>query len=272
MSDAEPHGPLIVELAQSTSDVRESQSLRWRVFHDEMGAELPVHRELGPGFDHDAWDDFCDHLLVRDAVSRRLIASTRILTGSRAWTAGGFYSQGEFDLSGLRDLPERVMEVGRTCVDPAYRGGGAIASLWAGLARYMVSESFDAMIGCASVPIPANDHLTASWLDALCTRHMGPESLRVQPLHGLTEAGFDLERGDIERTSSTTSFAPPPLLKGYLRLGAYLCGPPCYDPAFGTADVFIFLDVQRIPARYHRHFLRDVRVAEPNDAMVAGEF
>lgn len=275
-SDAgEGVGPLVVELSRTLDDVRESQRLRWRVFADEMGATLPVHRELGPGFDHDQWDDHCDHLLVRDAATRALVASTRILTGGRAWTAGGFYSQGEFDLAGLRDLPERVMEVGRTCVDPAHRNGAAISSLWAGLARYMVAEAFDAMIGCASVPLAPDDHATASWLDELCRLSAGPDSLRVTPLHGLAAAGFDLERGAALRAAAVATPdkpALPPLLKGYLRLGAYLCGPPCYDPVFGTADVFIYLDVRRIPARYHRHFLRDVRVAESNDAMVAGEF
>lgn len=266
-------GPLVVELARTTADVRDSQRLRWRVFAEEMGATLPVHRELGPGFDHDLWDDHCDHLLVRDAATRALVASTRILTASRAWVAGGFYSQGEFDLAGLRDLPERVMEVGRTCVDPAHRNGAAISSLWAGLARYMVAESFDAMIGCASVPLAPGDDATASWLDELCRLSAGPESLQVTPLHALADAGFDLERGHALRAADARAKPVlPPLLKGYLRLGAYLCGPPCYDPAFGTADVFIFLDVRRIPARYHRHFLRDVRVAEASDALVAGEF
>ncbi|MBI3171201.1 MAG: GNAT family N-acetyltransferase, partial [Hydrocarboniphaga effusa] len=123
-----------VRFARNREEVLETQRLRYRIFAQEMGAQIDG------GVDQDRYDPFCRHLLVRDEAQNRLVACTRILTDERARDAGGFYSEHEFELNLLDSLPGRVLEVGRTCVDAEYRGGAAIATLWSGLAGYVTQN------------------------------------------------------------------------------------------------------------------------------------
>jgi putative hemolysin len=239
-----PSQALFAALASTQLDIIASQRLRYQVFAEEMGAQLP---SADRGIDVDGYDPFCRHLLVREAATGDVVASTRILDSARAAEAGGFYSQSEFDLGQLGHLPGRVMEVGRTCVRADYRTGGAINSLWTGLARYMTENHFDYMMGCASIPFTPGDVAAHALLNQLYTAHPAPEHFRVQP------------RCPVPRvwTHPASPARMPPLLKAYLRIGAWICGEACWDPEFGVADVFILLDVKQVPERYRRHFLRE---------------
>ena len=239
-----PHQALVTELASRPADVLACQRLRYRVFAEEMGARLPT---ADLGIDADGYDAFCRHLLVREADTADVVACTRILVSDDAPVAGGFYSESEFDLGALVDLPGRVMEVGRTCVRADYRTGWAINALWTGLARVMTRERFDFMIGCASVPFVPGDKAAHALLNQLYANHTSPPQYRVHPRQPIPAM-----------PGASASPAPlPPLLKAYLRLGARICGEACWDPDFGVADVFIFLDVRDVPDRYRRHFLRE---------------
>jgi len=238
-----PRQALVTELASRPADVLDSQRLRYRVFAEEMGARLP---SAHLGIDSDGYDDFCKHLLVREADSGEVVASTRILVSEDAPAAGGFYSQSEFDLGALETLPGRVMEVGRTCVRSDYRTGLAINALWTGLARFMTAGRFDFLMGCASMPFTPGDPSAHAQLDQLYASHPAPPRYRVIPRHPVP---------DMARQPAPPE-ALPPLLKAYLRLGAWICGEACWDPEFGVADVFVLLDVAQVPDRYRRHFLR----------------
>nr|WP_237251747.1 GNAT family N-acyltransferase [Thioalkalivibrio nitratireducens] len=239
-----PRQPLLVaEIAATPADVLASQQLRFSVFAQEMGARLA---SADQGIDRDRYDDFCQHLLVRDASTDEVVASTRILNSDDAPAAGGFYSQDEFALGRMNELPGRVMEVGRTCVHADYRTGRAINALWTGLAGFMTAHRFDFMMGCASIPLPQNDPSVHALLHQLYEKHLGPPEYRVVPRHPVPQLQW----------RAGTPADPPPLLKAYLRLGAWVCGEACHDPDFGVADVFILLDVRRVPDRYRRHFLR----------------
>jgi putative hemolysin len=231
---------LVTELASTPSAVLASQRLRHRVFMEELGAR-PSGTD--PGIDADIHDAFCHHLLVRDADTGAVVASTRILMSEIASIAGGFYSKGEFELGVLETLPGRIMEVGRTCVHPDYRNGSAINALWTGLARIMIERRVRFMMGCASIPFTPEDTSAYGLLADLQARHRAPEAFSVRPLHPVPPSA-----------AITAPSAAPPLLKAYLRLGAWICGEACWDPDFGVADVFILLDVNRIPERYRRHF------------------
>lgn len=231
---------LQVSLASSDAELRESQRLRYCVFAEEMGARL--HNTL-PGHDHDALDVYCRHLLVRDGASGELIGSTRILTDASAQAAGGFYSDGEFELAAIRALPGRVMEIGRTCVHRDHRNGATIATLWAGLAAFVAEHGIAYLIGCASVPCADGD-ARAIYAD-LAPRHLTPPALRVTPRQPLPPAAAP-RRDD---------YVLPPLLKAYLRVGAQIGGEPCFDPDFDCADLFIVLDTVNLERRYARHFL-----------------
>ena len=232
---------LRVALARSRAEIEAGQRLRYAIFAGEMGATL--HNRI-PGLDHDRFDAYCQHLLVREG-SGRIVACTRLLTPEGARRAGGFYSQTEFDLTPVLALPGRLLEIGRTCVDPDYRNGATISTLWSGLATFIAEQRMDYLIGCASMPLGADGSEARALYAELAARHLVPEALRVKP-------HLPLPRRD---GVAWSEYAVPPLLKAYLRLGAQIGGEPCLDPDFHVADVFILLASQRIERRYARHFL-----------------
>lgn len=234
---------LITELASTPSAVLACQRLRHQVFLEELGA-CPA--SAGHGIDADVYDAFCHHLLVRHSETGEVVASTRILMSDVAPLAGGFYSNGEFELGALQTLPGRVMEVGRTCVRHDYRNGSAIHALWTGLARIMVERRVAYMMGCASIPFTPQDTWACALIAELQANHRAPEAFTVRPRRPLPPVAV-----------TAPSRPAPPLLKAYLRLGAWVCGEACWDPDFGVADVLVLLDVRRIPQRYLRHFARE---------------
>ncbi|MBV5308341.1 GNAT family N-acetyltransferase [Chromatium okenii] len=232
---------LFVELASSAQDVRDAQALRYRVFAEEMGANL--HGNLG--HDVDEFDAYCQHLLVREANTGRIVGCTRLLSDHQAARLGQFYSETEFELSAIRQLHGRLLEVGRTCIAPDFRQGAAIAVLWSGLAAFIHLHSFDYLFGCASIPLGDNDLQAAAIMNRLRRHALAPETLRVTPHIPLQTPPF---------TDDNLDAPLPPLLRTYLRLGAKVCGEPCRDADFGVADVLILLNVDDINASFSRHF------------------
>ncbi len=237
-------GRLRVMLASGSADVRAAQRLRHRVFVEEMGA----HLDGGvPGIESDRFDPYCEHLLVRDEDHGRVVGCYRILTDLAAGRAGGFYSQTEFDLTRVLALPGRRMEVGRTCVHPDYRGGAVIALLWQGLARYMLRNGFEYLMGCASIPLRSGTDEALAIYERLRARYLAPESWRVfprAPMPRLNLTGHAVARAAI-----------PSLIKAYLQAGARVCGDPAWDPQFNVADLFIQLRASDVSARHARHFM-----------------
>ncbi|TRZ67964.1 MAG: GNAT family N-acetyltransferase [Rhodocyclaceae bacterium] len=149
---------LHVGLAHSNTEILDAQRLRYRVFADELGARLQTRT---PGVDEDYYDRFCEHLVVRDELSRKIIGTYRILSPAAARRAGSYYSETEFNLERLKHLRDRTVEVGRSCVDPEYRTGGTIALLWSGLVRYMLQNNYEYLIGCASIGMADGGHAAA---------------------------------------------------------------------------------------------------------------
>ena len=244
-----------VSLAYQPGEIAETQRLRYRIFGQEMGA-----RVYAPdGLEQDRYDPFCHHLYVRDAGTGEVVSSTRILTRARAWRAGGFYSDGEFDLSQIAALPGEIIELGRTCVHRDHRSGAAIGMLWAGLAGFVELNRVDYLIGCASVPMRDGGVQATAIMEQVRGRHLSPEGLRVTPRRPLPAVRLDANVRPVL----------PPLLKAYLRAGAWVCGEPCWDVDFGVADLFILLDVERLETRYVRHFLERVGAAPPRLYAVA---
>ena len=234
-------GALEVTIAREGRDVEEAQRLRYRVFGQEQGAVLP---SASRGLDEDAFDPFCDHLLVRDATSDDIVGTYRILPADRAARAGGFYTATEFDLGALVALPGLV-EVGRACIDRRYRNGGVLALLWAGLASYLRASGYEHVMGCASVP--ADDiRAAADACAGLLRDHSAPPAWHVTPYRPLPLAG----------TSPASRTPMPPLIRGYLRMGASVCGPPAWDPAFRTADLVMVLPMHRLERRFANRFRR----------------
>ena len=238
---------LYVSLARNTNEIAEAQRLRYKVFVEEMGAQIASAANLNTsGLDVDGFDVFCDHLLVRESTTHQVIGTYRILSPHKANEAGGYYSAGEFDLSRLAHLFSSMAEVGRACVHQDYRNGGTIAMLWAGLAKYMQTHNYEYMIGCGSVPIHDGGHMAASLYHKLKEDYLSPTEYRVFPHNPLP----------INALNHSLPLILPPLIKGYLRLGAYICGEPAWDASFNTADMLVMLPLSNINSRYAAHFLK----------------
>lgn len=243
---------LRVSLARSPAELEEAQRLRYSVFAGEMGARL---HNTEPGRDQDDFDMYCDHLLVRDMATGQVVGTYRILPPHRREQLGRLYSESEFELGALGPLLPSLIEVGRSCVHPDHRTGSAILLLWAGLARYMRKGQYKHLIGCASASLADGGHQAAGLRDKLQAYLAGPE-FRVHPHRPFRH----------ERLARPAKVAIPPLIKGYLRLGAKVCGEPAWDPDFDSADFLIWLSLDDIQPRYARHF--DLLAAQGEAATV----
>ncbi len=233
----------ITALAASEREIQEAQRLRYQVFALEMGANLASPSD---GIDRDDFDPHCEHLLVRDRHTGAVVGTYRILTAEGARRAGGYYSAREFDIGSMAALEERVVELGRACVHPSYRHGSVIASLWAGLAAHIRSRGYRYVIGCASIPLSDGGRLAASIYHHIAWRFPSPPCWRATPRCPFPVYGVPID-----------SEPPmPALLKGYLRLGALVCGEPAWDRDFMTADILLILPTARMNPRYAERFLR----------------
>jgi putative hemolysin len=233
---------LRVQWAQSLADVRAAQRLRYRVFAEEGGTRLSssvLHHEL------DAFDPWCEHLLVRREADDEVVGTYRVLTPEMARINGGLHADARFDLTPLWSLRPSLIELDRACVHPEHRTGGVILALWRALARDMQQRGLQTMIGCVGVPMRDGGHAAASLWHRLSAMHLAPAPLRARPLVPLP----------VEQLDRSQDVATPPLMKGYLRLGAKLLGPPAWDPEFHTAEFAIMVRLAELPERYRRHFL-----------------
>ena len=237
---------IAVSWARHHDEVRAAQRLRYEVFAGEMGARLntPV-----AGHDIDLFDNYCEHVLVRDVATQQVIGTYRVLTPAQAKRVGSTYSDTEFDLTRLRLLRERMVELGRSCVHPDHRHGGVIMALWGALAEFMQRNQLDTMIGCASVPMLHNGivsgNVAASIWRQLRETHLAPIEYHVRPRLPLP----------VDQLDTTLQVEPPALIKGYLRLGAKVLGAPAWDPDFNSADLPMLMRISDMPPRYHKHFL-----------------
>ena len=221
--------------------LREAQALRFRVFSGELNAKL---KSADCGLDIDDYDAHCEHIGVRDLNTGLLVATTRLLDHSAARKIGHFYSEEEFSLHGLAHLQGPILEIGRTCVDPAYRNGGTIAVLWGELAEVLNQGDYHYLMGCASIPMQDGGIQAQAIMQRLRERYLCTEHLRAEPKNPLP--ALDVPANVITEM--------PPLLKAYMRLGAKICGEPCWDEDFQVADVFILLKRDELCPRYARHF------------------
>jgi putative hemolysin len=252
-------GPLQVRLAESAADIDAAQALRYRVFYERMGAhavpEMALRRR-----DFDRFDEGCDHLLVLDhdrgSGADAVVGTYRLIRRVAAQRHGGFYSAAEFDISALVAYPGEVLELGRSCVDPAYRARPTMQLLWSGIAAYVFHYDIALMFGCASLPGIALE-VQAAPLTYLHHYHLAPPVLRPRalPQHYVRMQHCDPAQIDPVRTLA----ALPPLIKGYLRLGGFVGEGAVIDRQFNTIDVCVVVKTDLVTEKYSRHYERQSR-------------
>ncbi|MCX7304019.1 MAG: GNAT family N-acetyltransferase [Hyphomicrobiales bacterium] len=250
-------GTLEVRIARNAAEIAAAQEVRYRVFYEELGAR-PLNGDDATGRDCDRFDEVCDHLLVFDASlpgpdHRRIVGTYRLLRQESAAEAGGFYSEDEFELTKLiaRHPRERFLELGRSCVLPQYRSKRTIEALWQGIWSYINLHGIGVMTGCASFQgvDPAAHAQALSYLAQNCRARAEWDVRAVASRH----CRMDLvPPGSINVKAALAAL--PPLIKGYLRVGARIGDGCVIDHQFGTVDVFIVMPVKEIAARYVSYY------------------
>lgn len=257
-------GGLEVRLARSASDIKKAQRLRYEVFYREMGA-IPDARTLLKRRDEDDYDAVCDHLLVIDKPAKRsvkrpllrrskVVGTYRVLLQDVAEKNQGFYTQGEYDIAPLISRKRGnhyFMELGRSCVLKPYRNRRTVELLWQGLWTYVRERGVDAMLGCASFPgTDPKQHALA--LSFLYHYSRAPEDW-LASAHPHLKVDMNMMPKEEVNVKEALK-AMPPLIKGYLRLGAYIGDGAVVDQQFSTTDVLVILPVSAMDTRYFSHF------------------
>mgnify|MGYP000618778576 CR=1 FL=1 len=246
MVDSPPE--FTVSLAQDAADLQAAQALRYEVFVEEMGADgaLVDHQQ---GLEKDRFDAFCDHMIIREAAQGRAIGVYRLMRSDQAQQAGGFYSDAEYDLGPLISSKRRLLELGRSCLHPDFRGGRALFYLWSGLNDYVVQHNIEVLFGTASFAGTDLEALAGS-LTVLNQDYLAPEPLRCrsrryQAMDLVPACAVDRKRAMVDC---------PALIKAYLRLGGTVGDGAFVDHDFNTTDVMMILDTARMTARQKRFY------------------
>jgi putative hemolysin len=252
-------GRLQVRLAQSSADIDAAQALRYRVFCEGLGARLAA------GFDRvrrdvDRFDRDCDHLLVLDGARGsgpdRVVGTYRLIRRAVATRLGGFYSAGEYDIARLVAQPGEILELGRSCVDAAYRQRPTLRLLWSGIAAYVFHYNIVLMFGCASLS-GTDPAALAAPLAFLYHHHLAPAVLRPR---ALPDRYVDMRRmppAAIDRAAAHAGL--PPLIKGYLRLGGFVGDGAVVDEEFNTTDVCVVVKTDLVARKYSHHYRRQAK-------------
>ncbi|WP_197380825.1 GNAT family N-acetyltransferase [Mycolicibacterium mengxianglii] len=252
--------PRYTLLLSTDADLIEAaQRLRYDVFTTEPGFALTARAD---GKDADRFDEHCDHLLVRDDTTGELVGCYRMLPPPGAIAAGGLYTATEFDVRALDALRPSLVEMGRAVVRTEHRNGAVVLLMWAGILAYLDRSGYDYVAGCVSVPTHPENPVgepgsqVRGVRDFVTRRHAAPAEFTVRPYRPVMLDGKTLD--EIAPPARPTV---PPLMRGYLRLGAQVCGQPAHDPEFGVGDFPALLGKRYADTRYLTR-LRSVSAAE----------
>ena len=251
-------GNLGLRLAITPAEIDALQCLRYRVFYEEMGASPDAVTAVSRR-DADKFDRFADHLIVVDHAlgdgPHAVVGTYRMIQREGAAAAGGFYSATEYDISPLLSFPGRVLELGRSCVDLRYRGRAVMQLLWRGIAAYVFAHEIDLLFGCASLAGTDPDAVAAE-LTYLHRNHLAPPALRPTAVHGRYVEMDRLPPGEVDARRVLVSL--PPLIKGYLRLGAMVGEGAVVDTQFNTTDVAVVVKTDLVTDKYIDHYKRQL--------------
>lgn len=248
-------GNLAVHIATKPEEIRSSQELRYRIFFGEMGG-IPSEEAKRTKLDSDQFDDYCDHLLVRDydmpPESGQVVGTYRLLRRSALRDLPSFYSESEFDISAIKRLKGELLELGRSCVDPNYRNRAVMTLLWRGIGAYVMQHNVQLMFGCASFfGIDPQEHKIP--LSYLHHYHLAPPEMRSK---ALPDQYIEMNLMPKEAINEKRAFASlPALIKGYLRVGGYIGNGAVIDPQCKTIDVGIIVKTDLLTDRYSQRYV-----------------
>lgn len=249
-------------LSTDPAHIEAAQRLRHDVFTSEPGFTLAGAVD---GLDADRFDQFCDHLLVREDISGELVGCYRMLPPPGAIAAGSLYTATEFDVRALDSLRPSLVEMGRAVVRADHRHGGVVLLMWAGILAYLDRCGYEYVTGCVSVPTHPAGEQPGSALrgvrDFVLRRHGAPAEHTVRPYRPVIIDGRGLDEID-----PPARVAVPALMRGYLRLGAQVCGEPAHDPDFGVGDFPALLDKRRADVRYLKRLRSVSQASEATDS------
>lgn len=244
-----------VKMAETPPELHAAQRLRYDVFVEELGGggDLVDHTQR---IERDRFDPYFDHMILTKNGCDRVIGVYRLLRLSQALAAGGFYSEGEYDLSLLKSSGRNLLELGRSCLHPAHRGGMAMHALWSGLAAYVVEHQIDILFGVASFHGTDIRRLAAP-LSLLHHRHLAPDHLRVHAHDTAFQAMDLIAQSDLDRAAAMVQV--PSLIKAYLRLGGCVGEGAFVDHTFNTTDVCLIIDTAQMNARQAKRYSKGSR-------------
>lgn len=266
LKDQKPPRDIAIRLVTSEAELHAAQNLRYKVFYEEFNA-IPTEDMTRLERDFDEYDPVADHLIVTDKRDGEevVVGTYRLMTQDNASKIGGFYSSSEFDLAKLMQSNLKLMELGRSCVMPNYRAGAVLQLLWQGIADYISNNNIDIMFGCASLH-STNIETLAQPLSYMYHNHLAPRDLRPR---AVDERYIDMNILPRDQINEKAVFSDlPPLIKGYLRVGATIGDGAVIDPQFNTTDVCIVAQCHLVTDRYRKHYERKIEkdlTAKPED-------
>ncbi|MFI3256576.1 MAG: GNAT family N-acyltransferase [Psittacicella sp.] len=232
---------LIAYVTDDKEDIIKSQKLRYQVFGIEEGRN--VHAI--DGVESDEFDEYCKHLIVKDTLTDEVVGYYRLNIPETVKHTGKWYSESEFDLSNIKPILDSTIECGRACIKKEYRTGGAMLLLWAKLYEFMRDNNFKYFMGCASSSMDDGGYEASNLYHYLSEKYTTPKEFMVKTL-----SPINLElRNDAK-------VIVPPLVKGYLQLGGYICSEPSWDKDWNTSDLFILVAFDNLNSRYLKHFAK----------------
>ncbi len=247
-----------VRLTENAREVEEAQRLRYRVFYEELAAA--ADKDIAAArLDRDDFDKYTDHLIVTDdqrPENEKIVGTYRLLRQDIATQFSGFYTSTEFDITPLLTSGSTLLELGRSCVMPEYRTRPVLQLLWQGIADYMTNHKIDLLFGCASLHGTDIKNISTP-LSYLHHYHLAPENLRPRALKGRYINMDIIPKEDLDRKRAFTKL--PPLIKGYLRIGALIGDGAVIDEQFNTTDVCILMQTSMIGSRYRKHYERKIQ-------------
>lgn len=238
-------GEYELTLASQVHEVQAAQRLRFEVFNLELKEGLAD--SYTTGLDQDVFDSVCDHLLVRLKKTGQVIGTYRLQSAQRARAGLGFYSEVEFSFAAFAHAESQLLEIGRACIHQEHRSLSVLGLLWKGIGWYARREKSRYLIGCSSIN-SRNPAQGMALFAELWRKHAAPRAWQTQP-----QEGYECKGGSPVSQPPKT----PKLLRAYLELGAWICGPPAWDQAFGTIDYLTLIDLQTLPALVRARFMLD---------------